>query len=110
MEAAFPFRSTHFHSRDAELVVGDGNSPLAAQPRPFIQLFRREPDAGGIGVRYAGPRILALHRSSFHDQHAHPHPRFTPDGRHVLYTSDLTGYANLYLVEVGCFDDLPELP
>jgi hypothetical protein len=35
--------------------------------------------------------------------------RFTPDGKAVLYTSDLTGYSNRYLVEVGEFDELPDL-
>jgi len=103
VEAEFPFRSTHFCSLDADMVVGDGNAVMAPNSRPFIQLFRRE------GQTYAGPRILAYHRSTFNNQHAHPHPRFTPDGRHVLYTSDLTGYSNMYLVEVGDFDDLPEL-
>jgi hypothetical protein len=36
-------------------------------------------------------------------------PRFTPDGKAVLYTSDLTAYSNLYLVEIGEFDELPDL-
>ena len=27
----------------------------------------------------------------------------------VLYTSDLTAYSNMYLVEVGEFDELPDL-
>jgi oligogalacturonide lyase len=31
-------------------------------------------------------------------QHTHPHPRFSPDGSHVLFTSDRTGYAQLYEV------------
>jgi len=35
--------------------------------------------------------------------------RFTLDGKAVLYTSDLTGYSNMYLVEVGEFDELPDL-
>ena len=35
--------------------------------------------------------------------------RFTPDGKYVLYSSDLTGYSNMYLVEVGDFEDLPLL-
>ncbi len=42
-------------------------------------------------------------------QHAHCHPRFTLDGKSVLYTSDLTGYSNMYLVDIGDFDDLPDL-
>lgn len=106
-EVRFPFRSTHFCSLDESIIVGDG-SPAAVfshqgVARPFIQLFKWN------GEEYIGPRILAYHRSTFNDQHAHPHPRFTPDGKYVLYSSDLTEYANMYLVEVGDFDDLPEL-
>ncbi len=66
-----------------------------------------------------GPKILAYHVGkasrflafprTFNNQHAHCHPRFTPDGKAVLYTSDLTAYSNMYLVEVGEFDGLPDL-
>ena len=48
-------------------------------------------------------------RQHLQRQRSHPHPRFTPDGRHVLYTSDVSGYANLYLAPVGDLDDLPVL-
>lgn len=107
VEQWFPFHSTHFHSLDEQLIVGDG-SPAAVfthqgVSQPFIQLFRWN------GSEYEGPRILAYHRSTFNDQHAHPHPRFTPDGRHIIYTSDLTAYSNIYRVEIGDFDDLPLL-
>lgn len=107
VEVRFPFRSTHFCSLDDSIIVGDG-SPAAVfshqgASRPFIQLFKWN------GEDYEGPRILAYHRSTFNNQHAHPHPRFTPDGKYVLYSSDLTDYANMYLVEVGDFDDLPIL-
>jgi oligogalacturonide lyase len=106
-EVLFPYRSTHFCSLDASLIVGDG-SPAAVfshqgVAKPFIQLFKWD------GEKYVGPHILAYHRSTFNNQHAHPHPRFTPDGKYVLYSSDLTDYANMYLVEVGDFDDLPLL-
>lgn len=106
-EVRFPFRSTHFHSLDQNLIVGDG-SPAAVfthqgVAQPFIQLFKWD------GQAYEGPRILSYHRSTFNDQYAHPHPRFTPDGKYVLYTSDLTAYANMYLVEIGDFDTLPLL-
>lgn len=107
VERWFPFHSTHFHSLDEQLIVGDG-SPAAVfthqgVSQPFIQLFRWN------GSEYEGPRILAYHRSTFNDQHAHPHPRFTPDGRHIIYTSDLTAYSNIYRVEIGDFDSLPLL-
>ncbi|ADI14956.1 oligogalacturonate lyase family protein [Truepera radiovictrix] len=102
-EFDFPFHSWHFQSNGLDLVVGDGTQPSVPNAVPFIMLFKRE------GERFVGPRLLAMHRSTFNDQHAHPHPRFAPDGQHVLYTSDLTGYANLYWVAVGDFYDLPEV-
>lgn len=33
-------------------------------------------------------------------QHTHPHPRFSPDGSFVVFTSDRTGHAQLYEVEL----------
>jgi oligogalacturonide lyase len=105
-ESDFPFHSTHFHSLDEHLIVGDGTPFFAGRDdcQPYIQLYRRE------GTGYSGPKALAFHRSTFNDQHAHCHPRFTPDGHHVLYTSDLTAYSNMYLVEVGDYDNLQDLP
>ena len=102
-EVNFPFHSTHFHSLDDRMMVGDGTPAFRNPAQPYIQLFKRTDDG------YVGPKILAYHRSTFNDQHAHCHPRFTPDGRSILYTSDLTGYSNLYLVDVGNFDELPDL-
>ena len=55
------------------------------------------------------PRRDNAVRGTFNNQHAHCHPRFTPDGKAVLYTSDLTAYSNMYLVEVGEFEELPDL-
>lgn len=33
-------------------------------------------------------------------QHTHPHPRFSPDGTRVVFTSDKTGFAQIYEVEL----------
>lgn len=33
-------------------------------------------------------------------QYTHPHPRFSPDGQKVLYTSDCTGYAQIYVIDL----------
>lgn len=33
-------------------------------------------------------------------QHTHPHPRFSPDGSCVVFTSDRTGHAQVYEVEL----------
>lgn len=40
-------------------------------------------------------------------QHSHPHPRISPDGRHGVFTSDRTGYGNVYLLPVAKFAALP---
>jgi oligogalacturonide lyase len=37
------------------------------------------------------------------------HTRFSPDGTSVLFTSDVSGYGNLYVVRVPAFDSLPPL-
>lgn len=34
-------------------------------------------------------------------QHTHPHPNFSPDGKRVVFTSDRSGHAQLYEVELG---------
>jgi oligogalacturonide lyase len=101
VEVDFPFHSTHFHSLDESMMVGDGTPAFRDKAQPYIQLFRWD------GERYVGPRVLAFHRSTFNDQHAHCHPRFTPDGTSILYTSDLTAYSNMYMVEIGDFEELP---
>ncbi len=103
VEVSFPFHSTHFHSLDEHIMVGDGTPAFRDNAQPYIQLFKWD------GEKYVGPRVLAFHRSTFNDQHAHCHPRITPDSRHVLYTSDLTAYSNMYLVQIGDFDDLPSI-
>jgi len=107
VEDHFPFHSTHFHSLDERLIVGDGTAAFVftseSKSRPYIQLFKLD------GEQYVGPKILSYHRSTFNNQHAHCHPRFTLDGKAVLYTSDLTAYSNMYLVEVGEFEELPDL-
>jgi oligogalacturonide lyase len=33
-------------------------------------------------------------------QHTHPHPRFSPDGRRVVFTSDRSGHAQIYEIEL----------
>lgn len=33
-------------------------------------------------------------------QHTHPHPRFSPDGKRIVFTSDHTGHAQIYEVEI----------
>ncbi|HWQ15282.1 MAG TPA: oligogalacturonate lyase family protein [Roseiflexaceae bacterium] len=97
VEAPFPADSNHFHSNDLSLIVGDGSRD---DPRLLLWRFR--------DGRFAGPRVVAYHRGSFHVQITHTHPRFSPDGRQILYVSDTSGYGNLYLVDTPDFDSLEE--
>ncbi len=85
----------HVHSLDKDMIVCDAGTT--------IHVIRRE------GDKFAKPRILAMHNSSFSHQNTHPHPSFTPDGKAALYASDSSGYINLYLAELPAYEDLPEL-
>jgi oligogalacturonide lyase len=94
-EADFPHQTGHMHSNEFDLVVGDGS--------PYVRLWQ------WTGEAFEGPRILAEHRSSMHIQKVHVHPRFSPDGKSVVYTSDRSGYGNVYLVRVPPFVSLPHI-
>lgn len=102
IEQPFPFESCHYHSLTLDLIVGDGPW-LLNHTNPLVMLWRYRDG------QFEGPRVLCEHRSSMHVQKSHVHPRFTPDGRAVLFTSDASGYANLYLAELRPFDELPAL-
>jgi oligogalacturonide lyase len=97
VESAFPYHSQHIHSRDLNLIVGDGT-----RDKPELLLWRYRNGA------FEPPRVLAEHHGAAHVQITHVHPRFSPDGKHVLYTSDASGYGNLYLAEIPALETLPE--
>ena len=94
VETAFPGKTGHIHSNGPELIVGDGGR--------VVRLWQRQGDG------YGAPRALCCHDSSMKIQQLHVHPRFSPDGTHVLFTSDVSGYGNVYLAEVPDVDSLPE--
>ncbi len=94
-EVTFPHDTGHIHSNDFSLIVGDAGD--------VVRTWQWN------GQDFDGPRVLCEHRSSKHIQQVHVHPRFSPDGGEVLYTSDLSGYGNLYLVDVPAFETLPKL-
>lgn len=68
---------------------------IAARDGTARSLCRSE--ASSVGAHWAHPfpyndgpvKVYA-------PQHTHPHPRFSPDGRVVVYTSDRTGHAQIY--------------
>jgi oligogalacturonide lyase len=95
IENNFPGNTGHIHSNDPDLIVGDGGR--------VVRLWK------WTGEGYEGPRILCRHDSSNKIQQLHVHPRFTAKGDQVLFTTDVTGYGNVYLVDVPDFDHLPKI-
>ena len=94
-EYDFPFVTGHIHSNDFRLIVGDGGK--------VVRLWQ------WTGNGFANPKVLCQHRSSMHIQQTHVHPRFSPDGSYVLFTSDVSGYGNVYRVTVPAISDLPDV-
>ena len=89
IEAPFPAGSSHFHSNTKDLIVGDGDTK-----KDFVYLWSFKDNA------FSDPKILCKHYCSFHIQQLHVHPRFSPDGSYVIFTSDQLGYGNVYRVAV----------
>lgn len=94
-EYAFPHNTGHIHSNDFQMIVGDGGK--------VVRLWRWN------GSGFDGPKALCQHRSSMHIQQTHVHPRFSADGSHVVFTSDVSGYGNVYRVAIPDFDALPDI-
>lgn len=94
-------------NREGTLMVCDTNFPDAG-----IQLFNPRdgvgepttlclPGASNAGDHWGGPfpyedGPIAVNAP----QHTHPHPSFSPDSHRVVYTSDRTGQAQVYEVEI----------
>ncbi|MFA9557876.1 oligogalacturonate lyase family protein [Evansella sp. AB-rgal1] len=103
-EYDFPYQNMHIHSNDSTMIVGDGQQASAYHGENYqdcIFLWKKNNE------RMEGPRILCKHRGSFHSQKVHVHPRFSPDGSKVLFTSDRNGYGDVYIVNVPPFEELP---
>ncbi len=112
VDCMLPRNSTHFHSLDASLVVGDG-SVLD----PYLMLWH------WTGEGYEG-RLLVQHRCSFHVQKLHCHPAIVPHWvrfgfdqekaatahkrpRYVMFTADIGPYGNIFVVEIPQLESLP---
>lgn len=90
-----PFPSPdHIHSNDFNLIVSDSGKS--------IKLYRFN------GKDFDEARVLCMHDGSFFYGSHHPHPRFTADGRQVLFNSNVSGYCQIYLVDVP--EDVQALP
>jgi oligogalacturonide lyase len=63
--------------------------------------FARKNELVLIDLRTGGHEILCYPNASGRGHPYHVHPSFSPDGQFVLYTSDVSGVAHLYLVPVN---------
>ncbi|HBC89668.1 MAG TPA: oligogalacturonide lyase [Lentisphaeria bacterium] len=96
VEAEFPGSTGHIFSMDENLIVGDGAG--------VIRTWKWD------GLKYLGPRLLCRHESSMKFQESHPHPRISPDGKYVVFSTDRRGgYVNVYTVPMVDFESLPEI-
>jgi len=94
-------------NQDGTLMVADTNFPdIGLQlfsprdgvgaPTPFCY-----PEASNVGAHWAGPFPYANGPITVYaPQHTHPHPSFAPDSTRVVFTSDRTGYAQVYEAQV----------
>lgn len=106
--------SVHFNvSADGKLFCGDGGDPEMVAHAPdgkWIYLFRPRgiPDVAGIkapnseslihsGV-FESERLVNL---SAHDYRLEPNVSFTPDGKWIVFRSNLHGAVHTYAVEVA---------
>ena len=94
-------------NRAGAMMVADTNfpdiglqlfNPLDGTGEPITLCY---PGASSEGAHWNGPfpyedgpiKVYA-------PQHTHPHPSFSPDNRFVVYTSDITGHAQIYEAEI----------
>lgn len=96
-ETEFAFDTWHAYADGFGQAIVDGKGAVKS-----LTVWRK------IDGVYDGPRMLCELRCSFHSQKVHAHPRFSADGKQVLFTSDKNGYGNLYLVHVP--EDFNSLP
>lgn len=94
-------------SPDGTTMVADTNFPDVGlqlfDPRDGVAKHETlcYPAASSIGEHWDGPFPYADGPiETYSPQHTHPHPSFAPDGRHVVYTSDRSGFTQVYEVEL----------
>lgn len=94
-------------NRDGTVMVADTNfpdiglqlfNPLDGIGQPVTLCY---PDASSMGEHWNGPFPYDQGPVQVYaPQHTHPHPSFSPDNRYVVFTSDRTGFAQVYEAEL----------
>lgn len=89
---------------DGQLVVCDSTLPdvglVLVDPATGARRTLCYPGASGRGSQWASSEPIwdgPVPEEAYGPQWTHPHPSFTPDGRGVVYTSDVTGLSQVYL-------------
>ncbi len=60
------------------------------------------PEASSLGEHWDGPFPYDNGPVNVYaPQHTHPHPSFSPDDRYVVYTSDRSGFSQVYEIEIN---------
>ena len=89
VEYPTPYSDSHTQANSTgDTFVGDGT-----EKEPYLNLYQL---ANG---KLTG-RHLWKHEGSFAQQYWHPHPRFSPDDKFVLLTSNRGGDGNVYLIKL----------
>ncbi|MBO9597434.1 MAG: PD40 domain-containing protein [Cohnella sp.] len=97
-------------NRSGTLMVADTNFP----DRGLLLFDPHRPEAGTVTLCYPQATSMGAHWAGpfpyddgpvevYAPQHTHPHPSFSPDGTRIVYTSDRSGFAQLYEVMVPAF-------
>ncbi|MNH88464.1 Oligogalacturonate lyase [compost metagenome] len=94
-------------NRAGNLMVADTNFPDIGlhlfNPRDGIGTATAlcYPEASSLGEHWDGPFPYDNGPVTVYaPQHTHPHPSFSPDSRKIIYTSDRSGFSQLYEVDV----------
>ncbi|NOU93128.1 hypothetical protein GC093_07780 [Paenibacillus sp. LMG 31456] len=101
-------------NREGTLMVADTNfhdiglqlfDPLDRIGAPSLLCY---PDATNRGDHWGGPFPYDNGPIPVYaPQHTHPHPSFSADGHFIVYTSDASGYAQVYEIDLrGCAHSL----
>lgn len=102
---AMPSCSHLMSNYDGDLLVGDGSgTPVDVQDAKGYTI-ENDPWLYIFDVKQKRQARLAAHNSTWRvlngdRQVTHPHPSFTPDNQHVLFTSDYEGEPALYLAKL----------
>ena len=90
-----------------DLIIADTNFPdIGLQIfDPDDQNFQHEticlPKSSSVGEHWNGPFPYGNGPVKVYaPQNTHPHPRFSPDDKKVVYTSDCSGFSQVYQVSI----------